>query len=102
MHVAWFLQGIQSGTAMGVTQVATTSIGMCDIDMRLVRFIILRRTFIIILLPARFLGSSYIAAYLIVCLSPCIWFSVSRMDKTGVMIVRSLGRKIKDGESFPL
>ena len=29
-------QGIEGSTAMGITQVATTSIGMCDIDMRLV------------------------------------------------------------------
>ena len=31
-----YFQGIEGSTAMGVTQVATTSIGMCDIDMRLV------------------------------------------------------------------
>ncbi|XP_028399800.1 actin-like protein 6A [Dendronephthya gigantea] len=32
------VKGIEGGTAMGVTQVATTSIGMCDIDMRLSLF----------------------------------------------------------------
>ena len=31
-----FFQGIEGSSAMGVTQVATTSIGMCDIDTRAV------------------------------------------------------------------
>ena len=30
----FFIKGIEGSTAMGVTQVATTSIGMCDIDIR--------------------------------------------------------------------
>ncbi|CAB3981102.1 actin 6A [Paramuricea clavata] len=32
------VKGIEGGAAMGITQVATTSIGMCDIDMRLSLF----------------------------------------------------------------
>ena len=39
--LTYFCQGIEGSTAIGVTQVVTTSVGMTDIDIRAVSWIYL-------------------------------------------------------------